>query len=158
MSTAPSPFMQLHPDHVRLLQEVAALCRGVLAALPRPEPRGDWGRGPGAPVRVSLVARPDTTPEAPAPDPRSRAARRPSAEKREPGARRRHTPESIARDGKRLREWARRAGVPVTRLGAEAGVNGGYVSQVMRGLAGLSEKAETDLVAAVERLRKARSA
>lgn len=137
--------VMLHPDDRRLLQEVAALLRGLMAAIPRPVPPGDWGRSSGSPgpsvrgpVAVPVVvSEPKAVPI---------------------GRRSKHTPESIAKDAQDVERWLRLAGVSGVRLAAEAGMNATLLSNVKAKREGLSINARARFAAAVDRLRARRAA
>lgn len=169
----------LHPDDRRLLQEVAALLRGLMAAIPRPTPPGDWGRGQSAPERAlrrahearsmpiiieSEVPRgPETEPAEKLPKPLRVAkppkpVRIPVPKVRPLMKNRKHTPESIREHARMIDGWLSELGMNATDLCRAAGINSGIVSFVRTGVYGLSEKAEAKLVAAVEKLRKRRAA
>ena len=147
--------LSLSDEDRRLLRSVEALLRGVLSALPRPEPRGDWGRSESIealrpvrrPVAITVAKEPPREDDPSAATDAGIRGRAPKGRHR-----RRHTPESKAADAKRIRQWLLQTGLNASQLAAAAGINSGQLFLVRKGIDGMSEKLEQRLLAAVARL------
>jgi len=146
-------MMALHPDDRRLieqvsqgLQSVAALMRGLLASQPRPEPPGDWGRGPAA---APTLAPPSALRRVPDPP---RSVDEPLEQERR-GARRRHTEESIAADRRQLLGWMKESGLTVNQLCAKAAIAPSGPYRAIRGHGGLSAHDRATIEKVIARLR-----
>jgi hypothetical protein len=148
--------VSLSDEDRRLLRSVEALLRGVLAALPRPEPRGEWGRPLAPPLeqrpqrRIPIVVAPPAAPERDdeTPGPPVSAKRAGSTGKH----RRRHTPESLAADAARLRKWIAQTGLSDNAFARECDVNAGLLYRIQKAQEGMSENLEERLRAGVARL------
>lgn len=137
----------LHPDDRRLLQEVAALLRGLQASLPRPVPPGDWGRhggSPGPSVRGPAAA--------PA------AVQSGMIRMERPARNRKHTAESKAADRERLDAWMDEFRMTLHTFAKTCGVNSGQLHLVWSMQDGMSALMEKRIVEAVERLRARKAA
>lgn len=147
--------VSLSDEDRRLLRSVEALLRGMLSALPRPEPRGDWGRSESIepvrpvlrPVAITVAKEPPREDEPVAAPDAGIRGRAPKGRHR-----RRHTPESKAADAKQIRQWLSQTGLSPGRLAEEADVNNGQIFLVLKGVDGMSEKLEQRLLGAVARV------